>query len=477
MMKFNHKTFFIALISLLLSGNLVYGLDLSSIEFPALNKIELPNIKKIQLDNGMRIYLLEDKTLPLIEASARIHGGSYLEPADKVGLGDLMGDLMRDGGTQKWAPDELDEMLEGLGASLNSYADVISSGVNLMMLSTKKELSVELLAEVMRRPRYDEARFEQAMIAYKSGISRRNDNDASIAGREFGKMIYGSESPYARHAEYKTLGAISRNDLIDFHKKICRPDHVQLAVWGDFDTAEMLALIKKYFGDWKKGTEKIPDFPKVDYKFDQRVGFVERADSKQSNVYLGHIGGNTLDPENSHRIVMNNILGVGFGSRLFNEVRSKHGLCYSVYGVYTSNISYPGKFFCYVGTKGESTIKAINLIKSEIERMKTEEATEKELKSAKDRYLNSFVFNFESKGQIIQRMVYYDFFGLPKDFLNKQKEEVEGTTAADVKAAAQKYLKPEAMRVIVVGNPKSFDAPLETLNNGPITKIDVTIPQ
>ena len=237
MMKFNHKTFFIALISLLLSGNLVYGLDLSSIEFPALNKIELPNIKKIQLDNGMRIYLLEDKTLPLIEASARIHGGSYLEPADKVGLGDLMGDLMRDGGTQKWAPDELDEMLEGLGASLNSYADVISSGVNLMMLSTKKELSVELLAEVMRRPRYDEARFEQAMIAYKSGISRRNDNDASIAGREFGKMIYGSESPYARHAEYKTLGAISRNDLIDFHKKICRPDHVQLAVWGDFDTA------------------------------------------------------------------------------------------------------------------------------------------------------------------------------------------------------------------------------------------------
>ena len=109
--------------------------------------------------------------------------------------------------------------------------------------------------------------------------------------------------------------------------------------------------------------------------------------------------------------------------------------------------------------------------------MKTEEATEKELKSAKDRYLNSFVFNFESKGQIIQRMVYYDFFGLPKDFLNKQKEEVEGTTAADVKAAAQKYLKPEAMRVIVVGNPKSFDAPLETLNNGSITKIDVTIPQ
>ncbi|HPT47964.1 MAG TPA: insulinase family protein, partial [Candidatus Rifleibacterium sp.] len=186
--------------------------------------------------------------------------------------------------------------------------------------------------------------------------------------------------------------------------------------------------------------------------------------------------GRLVDEDHPHRIVMNNILGVGFGSRLFNQVRSKAGLCYQVYGVYTANLSYPGMFYNYVATKNETAAKAVRMIMDEIKRFQKEPVTAEELKAAKDRYLNSFVFNFDEKQKVIERLVYYDFFNLPRDFLNKQKEMVEATTAENVLAAANKYLKPDSLRILVVGNQKAFDEPLDKLDNGTPTLLDVTIP-
>ncbi len=450
--------------------------ELASLTYPALGAINLPDIEEVKLDNGLRLYLLEDKTLPLIEASVRIHGGSYLEPADKIGLANLVGNLLRGGGTEKWSADELDELLEGIGASAETSSDIIAGSLKLMMLSSQKELAIEVMAEILRRPRFEESRFEQEMISARSMISRRNDQPDDIGSREFEKLLYGAASPYARQSEYATLKAISRDDLKAFHQKVYRPENVQMAIWGDFDRKEILALVKKYFGTWEKGKEPLPEFPKVEYNFDKQVSIVDLPDSKQTNAYIGHIGGRLVDEDHPHRIVMNNILGVGFGSRLFNQVRSKAGLCYQVYGVYTANLSYPGMFYNYVATKNETAAKAVRMIMDEIKRFQKEPVTAEELKAAKDRYLNSFVFNFDEKQKVIERLVYYDFFNLPRDFLNKQKEMVEATTAENVLAAANKYLKPDSLRILVVGNQKAFDEPLDKLDNGTPTLLDVTIP-
>ncbi len=452
------------------------AIDLDAMTFPPLGPIELPDIEEVKLENGMRLYLLEDHSLPIIEASVRIHGGSYLEPAEKIGLANFVGELLRAGGTEKWSADELDELLEGIGASAETSSDIIAGSLKLMMLSAKKELAIEVMAEILRRPRFEESRFEQTMIAAKSMISRRNDQPDSIGEREFEKIIYGKDSAYARHPEYATLKAISRDDLKAFHQKVYRPENVQMAIWGDFSRKEILALVKKYFADWEKGKETLPEFPKVEYSFDKRVGVVDLPEARQTNAYIGHVGGRLIDEDHPHRIVMNNILGVGFGSRLFNQVRSKAGLCYQVYGIYTANLSYPGIFYNYVATKNETAGKAVSMIIDEIRRFQKEPATEAELKAAKDRYLNSFVFNFDEKQKVIERLVYYDFFGLPKDFLNKQKEMVEATTAENVLAAANKYLKPDSLRILVVGNQKEFDIPLDKLDNGKPEAIDVTIP-
>jgi len=453
------------------------AVDLNSMVYPSLNQIAIPEVEEIKLDNGMRLYLLEDKTLPLIQASVRIHGGSYLDPADKIGLAELCGDLLRSGGTEKYSSDELDELLESIGGSAETSIDVIAGSLKLSMLSSYTELAMEVMAEILQRPVFEQAKFEQLMISARSSISRRNDRPANIGDREFDKIIYGKDSPYARHPEYATLKAISRDDLKAFHQRVFRPENVQMAIWGDIDSKKIVELVNKHFGVWEKGKEPLPEFPKVDYQFDTRTSFVDLPDVSQSNVYIGHLGGRLTDEDHPHRIVMNNILGVGFGSRLFKQVRSKAGLAYSVYGVFTANLSYPGTFYNYVSTKTESTVKAIRMIIEEIKRIQSEEPTAEELKLGRDRYLNTFVFNFDSKGKIIERLVYYDFFGLPKDFLNKQMEMVKTTTAADVTAAAKKYLKPESLRILVVGAANKLDEPLAALKNGEPQAIDITIPE
>ncbi len=462
---------------LTLFSSTVGAVDLNSLVYPPLNQIAIPEVEEIKLDNGMRLYLLEDKTLPLIQASVRIHGGSYLDPVEKIGLAEFCGDLLRTGGTEKYSSDELDELLESIGGSAETSIDIIAGSLKLSMLSSYTDLAVEVMAEILQRPVFEQAKFEQLMVAARSSIARRNDQPASIGEREFEKVIYGNDSPYARHTEYATLSAITRDDLKAFHQKVFRPENVQMAIWGDIDSKQIIELVKKHFGTWEKGKEPIPDFPKVDYKFDTRTNYVDLPNVTQSNVYIGHIGGRLTDEDHPHRIVMNNILGVSFGSRLFKQVRSKAGLAYSVYGVFTANISYPGTFYNYVSTKSESTVKAIRMIIDEIKRIQTDEPDAEELRTGRDRYLNTFVFNFDSKGKIIERLVYYDFFGLPKDFLNKQMEMVKTTTAADVTAAAKKYLRPDALRILVVGAAEKLDEPLVSLKNGEPQKIDITIPE
>jgi zinc protease len=389
----------------------------------------------------------------------------------------MCADLLRAGGTSRWTSDQLDETLESIGASAETSADIIACYLKLNMLSKYTDLAMEVMAEILQRPVFEQAKFEQLMVSAKAGVSRRNDQPAAISEREFEKAIYGSDSVYARHTEYATLAAISRDDLVACHQRIFRPENVQMAIWGDIDSEKIIEMAKKHFAAWEKGKQPLPEYPRVDYVLDKQTLFVDLPQASQSNLFLGHIGGRLTDEDHPHRIILNNIYGMGFGSRLFKQVRSKAGLAYSVYGYYSANLSYPGVFYNQVSARSEGTVKAIRMIMEEARRLQNEEPSAEELKLAKDRYLNSFVFNFDSRDKIIERMVYYDFFGLPADFLSRQKEMVEKTTAADVTAAARKYLHPDSFRILVVGSMQKLDEPLASLNNGEPKAIDISIPK
>jgi predicted Zn-dependent peptidase len=448
--------------------------SIDKLKFPPLNKQEMPQIEKIVLDNGITLYLLEDHELPIINAVARFGAGEYLSPSDKIGLAAITGKVMRTGGTEKMKGDDIDAALEAVGATIEVSIGNTSGTTRMNVLSEYVDTGLELMADILRRPIFDPDKIDLEKTTQRSSISRRNDEAIDICIREFRKIVYGSNSPYARHTEYATVDNITRDDLIDFHKKYITPENVMIAFWGDFKKDEMIAKAKNLFGDWPKGSGKVAKLPDVSYEFKPGVHYVQKDNINQSKILLGHIGGYTGDPDYFAMVVMNNILGGSFGSRLFNEVRSKRGLAYGVGGNYTSNIAYPGFYYNYCFTKSESTVVAVEGIIGEIKKMQIIPPSIEEMRIGKDGYLNSFVFNFEDKGDIITRMMEYDYFGFPNDFLFTVKENIEKVTPQDVMDVAKKRLHPEALQIVVVGKGDDFAKPLATL--GAVDTIDATIP-
>lgn len=474
----NRRFFTILFVTVFLvsSALTVFGAQktIDKIKFPPLNEAKMPAIEKAVLDNGLTVYLLEDRELPLVNARVRLAAGEYLSPSEKIGLANIMGEVMRTGGTEKMTGDEIDAALEAIGASIEVNIGNTSGSASMNILSEYTDMGLQLLADILRRPVFAQDKIDLKKTALRSSIARRNDEPLDICLREFRKIIYGKDSPYARHTEYFTIDNVSRDDLVAFHKKYISPENAMLAIWGDFDKNEMLAKIKQHFADWNRGEAKVPKLPDVKYDFKPGIHFVNKDNVTQSYILLGHIGGYTGDPDYFALLVMNNVLNSSLGGRLFNNVRSKQGLAYSVGGAYTSNIVYPGVYYSYCFTKSESTVKATRSVIDEIKRIQTELPTPEEMRMAKDGYLNSFVFNFEDKGDIINRMMEYDYFEFPNDFLFKVKANVEKVTPADVQAVARKWLRPEALQIVIVGKGAEFDEPLTVF--GAVDSIDVTIP-
>ncbi len=451
-----------------------YARHYKELEYPKLGEIEVREIERVTLPNGMQLFLLEDHELPLINVSVRVRTGSVYEPAGKIGLASITGGVMRTGGTTSKTGDELDEELERIAASVETGIGLNSGYASVSVLKEDIDTGLDILADVLMNPAFRQDKIELAKVQHRSMIARRNDLVGMIAGREYDKLIYGPDSIYARHTEYATVDAISRDDLVAFHKKYYHPNNVMLAVWGDFDTKQIRKKIEKAFKGWKKVDMEVPPVPKIKYDFRKTVNVICKDDVNQTNIYLGHIGGLMSDPDYFALILMNRILGSGFTSRLFRNVRSRMGLAYSVFGVYSATYDHPGVFYVGCQTKSESTVKAIRAMAEEVKKMTESEVTDEELGLAKDGFLNSFVFNFDTKSEIVSRMMTYAYYGYPLDFLQKIRENVEKVTKADVLRVARKHLQPDKMQILAVGRPQDFDEPLSVL--GTVNEIDITIP-
>ena len=447
--------------------------DYRALQFPPLNDIVTPTPTRVVLDNGIILYLVEDRRLPMINLSARFGVGAVNEPADKIGLAGITGAVMRTGGSTSMSGDEIDETLEGLGAAVETSIGLVSGSAFMSVLKDNVDTVLPILADVLMHPAFPEDKIELEKVTARSTISRRNDDPTDMAFREYRKLIYGAESVYARHAEYTTIDAITRDDLVAFHRDWMHPDNTMFGVWGDFDTDEMVKKISDVFGGWEKAGFVRPDLPDVDYTYDSSVNLVRKDDINQSTVVLGHIGGVRDNPDYFALRVMNDILSGGFSGRLFRIVRSEQGLAYAVFGIYSANYNFPGIFYVACMTSSETTAQAIRSLRHEVGRMTTDEITEEELNLAKESFLNSFVFNFDSRREIIDRQMTYEYYGYPQDFLEKTKTGIEKVTVEDVKRVAREYLQPDKMRLIVVGNDQDFDEAMSAF--GEVNEIDVTI--
>jgi predicted Zn-dependent peptidase/outer membrane lipoprotein-sorting protein len=453
--------------------------DVEALTYPSLRDFEVPEPRRLELDNGMVVFLLEDDELPQVNAVARIGVGSVYEPAEQRGLAAITGTVMRSGGTATMPPDSLNRTLENIGATVETSIGETSGSAFMSTLSDHVDTVLPVFAEVLRRPAFAEEKVQQAKKQRTSAISRRNDNARQIAFREFDKLIYGEDSPYARTPEYYTVDRIGRQDLVDFHDRYVHPNNVYLSVWGDFDADAMAQQIREQFGDWTAPADFTPPSPpRPSAERAYSVNFVPKNDVNQSTILMGHPGSLARDDEDYPAVtIMNEVLSGGFSGRLFQTVRREKGLAYSVFGGYTANYDRPGRFYAGVFSQSATTVEATNAVLTEVERMRQAPPTDEELGLAKDSYLNSFVFNFDTQREVLSRLMTYAAYDYPSDFLQRTKDRIETVTADDVQRVAEAYLHPDEAHILVVGNRDDFTDSLSTLTKGgSVNQIDISIP-
>ena len=212
-----------------------------------------PEPDRVVLENGMVVYLLEDHELPLISMTATMRTGSWLDPAEKIGLASLTGSIMRTGGGGGLSAEQVDEELEQFAGDVGISIGRQSGSASLDVLSKDLKRGLQIFAGLIRTPAFEPARVELAKLQAIEGIRRRQDNPGSIVGREFVKLLYGADHPSARESSIGSITRITRDDLVAFHRKTIHPNGMMLGVTGDFDKSAMLALLREVFGDWKKG--------------------------------------------------------------------------------------------------------------------------------------------------------------------------------------------------------------------------------
>ncbi len=445
------------------------------LRYPPLGAIAIPKVETFSLANGMKLYLLEDHELPVVNGLALVRTGNLFDPPDKVGLATITGMAMRTGGTRDRTGEQFDEQLENIAAGVESGIGETSGSVSFTALKENAAEVLGLFKDLLTAPEFRPEKITLAKTMVRSSIARRNDNPSGIRGREFTNIVYGRNTPYGWDEEYATVDRISRADLQSFHRRYFFPKNTLLAVWGDFDTVAMKAAIEKLFADWTVEQPPVPPFPPVVDPAARGTYLAVKKEVTQTFFAIGHLGGEFRDKDYPALVILSDILGGGFHSRLFRRVRTKMGDAYDISADWGGNYDHPGIFQIAGSTKSLSTVSTIQAIREEVERIRTSEVTEEELKTAKESALNGLVFAFDTRAKTLQRMLSYEYFGYPKDFLQQYQKALAAVTRADVLRVAKQHLHPDAFVTLAVGNPADFGQQLDTLGSA-VLPVDLTIP-
>jgi len=432
------------------------GVAIPSISWPE------PRVDTFTMGNKIVFFLIRDNTLPLVHIRAMVRAGGFLDPQGKTGLAEITAEVMRTGGTQKYPPGELNALLADRAAEISMGFDFISGSAKMDILSSDLSQLLPVFVDLLKQPAFPEDKITLAKQQLNTRISRRNDRQAGIARRTFEQLIYGRDSIYAREPEHETLARISRADLLRFHKQAYQGANLMVGIAGAFDPDQIRSLLKKEFSAFAAGEKTDITLPSVDVQKQTSLYVVNKSDVNQSYIMMGHLGGLRMNPDYPALQVMNQILGGGFSGRLFQTIRTRMGLAYSVSGSYGSRYFYPGTFHIALTTKTPATRKAVIAVKDEIQNLQ-EGITAEELNRAKAQFLHSVAFYYDQAEKILERRMYYAYRGMAQDTLQELIKEIEKVTADQVVQAARKYLLPEALTILTVGKQKLLEKQLQAL--------------
>lgn len=405
------------------------------------------------LSNGVFAYLAEDHELPLINLSIIVRTGEYLEQPGTDGLASMTGGQMRAGGTESKTAEEFDEAADFLAAQISSFVGGTQGGASLNCLTKDLDAGLELFFDMLKHPRFQEDRLALAQSQTLQQMQRRNDSTGSIEGREWGRLIYGASHFSTRMATKASIESITREDLIAFHREHFHPGNFIFAVSGDFKTAEMLARLEAQMKDWPSTRREISEIPKPSHTPVPGVYTVHKGDVNQGRVRIGHLGSMRDNPDSHALTIMNDILGGGgFTSRIMSRVRSDEGLAYSAGSSFGLGVYYPGVFAAGFQSKNPTVAQAISIVLEEISRIRTVKVGQDELQTSINYMVEVFPRIFATAGQIAGTFAQDEFTKRPAGYWDTYRDRIRAVKTEDVLRVAQKYLDPENLVILIVGN-------------------------
>ncbi len=435
-------------------------------------KFTLPKIQKTVLLNGLNVMLVEHGELPVLQMQFVFQTGATSDPLDKPGIANLTMRLL-DAGTKKRTALEIAEEIDYIGASLNASTGYDGSFVNVLTL--KKHLSkvLEIVSDVIQNPTFPQSEFDRIKKEVLTNLLQQKDRPEVIVGKVFSRVMYGDKHPYGNAVDGTdaSVNEIKIEDVKKFYEKYFYPNNATLIVVGNTKLAELKTVLEKHLSTWKSKEIPFTAAPKVDGDIRTGIFMVDKPKAAQSQIRVGAIGVSRSTPDYFALEVMNMILGGNFNSRLNWNLREQKGYTYGVRSGFTYR-KEAGPFSASGGFKSNVTDSCVSEILNEIKKMKESDVTEDELIFAKNGLVRALPRLFETPAQISNQLANLALYNLPDDYFNTYIPNIDKITVKDIRNVSEKYLNPDKMAVVIVGDVELNKTNLEKLNLGGVNLLD-----
>jgi zinc protease len=423
--------------------------ELESASSPDIN---VPHIEKKTLQNGFRVLMLPQNGIPMVRGYFFIRTGSVYEDPNHLGLANLTGQLLRTGGTKKLTSAQFNEALASIGAEVQAGINNEYGFVSFKCLSEDLPRVLDLIFQMLHAPAFEEKKLELIKSQMLESLRRQNDQPSEIGMREFPKLIYGKNSIWSRTPTMVSVRSLTRTDVEKFYKRFYYPNNMILAIAGDFSPKSLEKELNLHLKDWEKSPLPVPKLPPVKKTMEAGT-FLAAKNIDQTTILVGHFGEKRFNPDKYALLLLNDILGGDvMSSRLGRRIRSTLGLSYGIYSRFGLSTDY-GVFYVFAQTKGPATKQVISEIKKILTEISTGKTlTKEELEEHKKSVVNSLYAEYEPKFNFVKDEARFEYFGYPPNYLEYFRKKIQGVKLSQVRRAARKYLHPEALKVLIVGD-------------------------
>jgi zinc protease len=432
--------------------------------------LQLPPLQKFSLQNGINVLLMEKHTTPLVQINMIIQTGTFDDPAGKEGLASFTMDLLDEGAGSLDAL-QLAEEIEFLGAEISTYSGNFSSGINTTTPVSKLDPAVKIISDLMLHPKFDETEIERLRKLRLNSLLQSFDEPSIIARRAFDKYLYDASIPYGRFATEQSVMSYSKADVVNFHKTNFVTGNTTFIIVGDVTSAIIKPILEKYFSGYTVTQSLKHPRPLPAQIKGRPVYVIDKPGAAQSVIRIGRIGTTRLAADHDNISVMNTILGGSFASRLNTNLREVHGYSYGA-GSRFNFWNVPGPFFATASVQTDVTGPALSEFFVEFKKMRTS-IPDNDLARGKNYDALSYAANFESNASTADEIADLVLYNLPDTYFNTYVEKVLAVNKKGVEAAAKKYIVPENMLVVIVGDRAKIEEGIKKLNLGKIAFLSI----